>query len=476
MTGLPCPNCGSETSFLEQYNRYYCYSCGRYAPEGYGDRGTKPCPTCGGVLSYIAAYERYYCYRCNAYPPEEVVAEKREPEPVVIAPTVEADPSDQAVVQEPSKLEEAPPAVVETTSEGPTEPTSEPATEPAAEPSPTPVEPTAEEVPTDGEASSKPPLVRKSIWQAKKPVLLELCKAYGLDPTGTKEQLRGRLLSYLDELEPESREVEEEVHPEDEPAAESEIEAPEEIPQVAEEPEPVFESPAPDEPSQQEPIDTAAEESPEPVAPVTTAAPDVIVETPVAETARPAGPMVVVQETPTVREIPKVEHPCPTCSRELTYIPQYNRWYCYSCRAYSPVARAKNACPNCGATLRWIDRYERWWCDSCRRYAPADLPRPVRVAMPVAATVTAERAVRPVYQPAAVVVHRHRSPGSGIGLAALGLVLFVLYEALVDLPAVLTFKTGIVLTPDVAWGLRFFAFVFVAGGAILGLSSVRDRR
>ncbi len=477
MTGLPCPNCGSETSFLEQYNRHYCYSCGRYAPEGYGDRGTKPCPTCGGVLSYIAAYERYYCYRCNAYPPEEVVAEKREPEPVVIAPTVEADPSDQAVVQEPSKLEEAPPAVVETTSEGPTEPTSEPATEPAAEPSPTPVEPTAEEVPTDGEASSKPPLVRKSIWQAKKPVLLELCKAYGLDPTGTKEQLRGRLLSYLDELEPESREVEEEVHPEDEPAAESEIEAPEEIPQGAEESEPVFESPAPEEPSQQEPIDTAAEESPEPAAPVTTAAPDVVVETPIAETARPAGPMVVVQETPTVREIPKVEHPCPTCSRELTYIPQYNRWYCYSCRAYSPVARSKNACPNCGATLRWIDRYERWWCDSCRRYAPADLPRPVRAAMPVAATVEAERAVRPaVYQPAAVVVHRHRSPGGGIGLAALGLVLFVLYEALVDLPAVLTFQTGIVLTPDIAWGLRFFAFVFVAGGAILGLSSVRDRR
>src|SRR6266571_1635852 len=102
--------------------------------------------------------------------------------------------------------------------------------------------------------------------------------------------------------------------------------------------------------------------------------------------ARPAEPVVVVQETPTVREIPKVEHPCPTCSRELTYIPQYNRWYCYSCLAYSPVARAKNACPNCGATLRWIDRYERWWCDSCRRYAPADLPRPVRAAMPVAAT------------------------------------------------------------------------------------------
>jgi len=422
------------------------------------------------------AYERYYCYRCNAYPPEGVVAEKQEPEPAVVAPIVEADPSEQGVVQESSKPEEAPPTVVETPGEGPAEPTPSP-TAPATEPSRASAEPTAEEVPTEGEASPKPPLVRRSIWQAKKPLLLELCKAYGLDPTGTKEQVRGRLLSYLDELEPESKEEEEEVHPEDEPAAESEIETPEEIPQAAKESEPVFESPASEEPSQQEPIETAADESPEPVAPVTTAAPEVIVETPVAETARPVEPVVVVQETPTVREIPKVEHPCPTCSRELTYIPQYNRWYCYPRRAYSPVARSKNACPNCGATLRWIDRYERWWCDSCRRYAPSDLPRPERAAMPVAATVTVERAVRPAaYQAAAVVVHRHRSPGSGIGLATLGLVLFVLYEALVDLPAVLTFNTGVVLTPDVAWGLRFFAFVFVAGGAILGLSSVRDRR
>ena len=421
------------------------------------------------------AYERYYCYRCNAYPPEEAVTEKQEPESIVIAPTAEADPFEQAVVQEPSKPEETPPTIVETPGEAPIEPSPSP-TAPATEPSSAPAEPTAAEVPTEGEASPKPPLVRRSIWQAKKPVLLELCKAYGLDTTGTKEQLRGRLLSYLDEFEPESKEEEEEIHPEDEPAAESEIEIPEQIPRV-EESEPVFESPASEEPSPQESIETTAEESPGPVAHVTTAAPEDIVETPVAETARPAEPVVVVREAPTVREIPKVEHPCPTCSRELTYVPQYNRWYCYSCRAYSPVARAKNACPNCGATLRWIDRYERWWCDSCRRYAPADLPRPVRAAMPFAATVTAERAVRPaVYQPAAVVVHRHRSPGSGIGLAALGLVLFVLYEALVDLPAVLTFKTGIVLTPDVAWGLRFFAFVFVAGGAILGLSSVRDRR
>ena len=471
LTGLPCPNCGSETSFLEQYNRHYCYSCGRYAPEGYGDRGAKACPTCGGILSYIVAYERYYCYHCNAYPPEGVAPEKREPEPAIIVPTVEAGATEDTIVHEPSRPEEAPPQDVETSSEEPVEPESEP----TATPSPRPEESTTEEVSNEQEASPKPPLVRRSIWQAKKPMLLDLCKAYGLDSTGTKEQLRERLLSYLDELEPESKEEEEETRPEEEPVAESEEETPEEIPRVAEEPELISESPASEEPSQEQPIE-AAEESPETLAPVTSAATEVILETPVAERSRPAEPVLVVQETSTVREIPKVEHPCPTCSRELTYISQYNRWYCYSCRAYSPMARSKNACPNCGATLRWIDRYERWWCDSCRRYAPADLPRPERAGMPVAATVTPERAVRPAAYQAAAVVHRHRSPGSGIGLAALGLVLFVLYEALVDLPGVLTVNTGITLTPDVAWGLRFFAFVFVAGGAILGLSSVRDRR
>ena len=46
----------------------------------------------------------------------------------------------------------------------------------------------------------------------------------------------------------------------------------------------------------------------------------------------------------------------------------------------------------------------------------------------------------------------------------------------VDLPVALSYSTGIAVAPDLAFGLRFFAFVFVALGAILGLSAVRDRR
>jgi hypothetical protein len=77
---------------------------------------------------------------------------------------------------------------------------------------------------------------------------------------------------------------------------------------------------------------------------------------------------------------------------------------------------------------------------------------------------------------ATVAVHRHQSPGSGIGLLAFGLLLFVVYEVLVDLPTVLRVNTGLDIAPDVAFGLRFFAILFVAAGALLGLLALRDRR
>src|SRR5256885_9888379 len=55
----------------------------------------------------------------------------------------------------------------------------------------------------------------------------------------------------------------------------------------------------------------------------------------------------VTQPRPTIPSA-QAEHPCPTCSRGLTYIPPYNPWYCYSCRAHAPKARSEVACPRCG--------------------------------------------------------------------------------------------------------------------------------
>src|SRR2546422_9068968 len=215
---LPCPTCGNELAFLEQYQRHYCYACGNYAPEGYGDRGAKICPTCRGILSYVAQYDRHYCYRCNAYPADDAVLQSLEATmPVDIRPAPEAsEPS--IPVTEPEKTEVAEkPGEVERTVDP--EKISEPSVEPLvtvagapATPIPQPEEIVEEEPPQSEatEARPRPPIVRLKVFQAKKPALMDLCKAYNLDPTGTKEQLRERLLSYLDTLEAEA-EVEQSV-------------------------------------------------------------------------------------------------------------------------------------------------------------------------------------------------------------------------------------------------------------------------
>src|SRR2546429_4832403 len=364
---------------------------------------------------------------------------------------------------------------------------------PAAEPEPVPAEPIQE--PVAEEASSeegaeeveKPPLIRAEILEAKKVALLDLCKAYSLDPTGTKEQLRERLLSYLDEHE---------AKKEPEPApVQAEASPVEEAPVAPSPPVPTT-TPTPSEPIA-EPVKTPPK--------LITAAPRMIPDMPRREMPRevppvmsstvlpvvepqPSRPIVVepyippsvaaapqaasIAEAPTIPAA-RVEHPCPRCGLELTYIQQYNRWYCYSCRAYAPKTISKFACPTCGAALRWISQYERWWCDACRRYAPSDLPKPERTSI---VGTSAAAVARGASVAAATIVHRHRSPGSGIGLVGFGMVLFVLYEVLVDLPVALSTGTASLLAPDVAFGLRFFAFVFVAVGAIMGLYAVRDRR
>ncbi len=482
---LPCPTCGSELAFLEQYQRHYCYTCGNYAPEGYGDRGAKICPTCRGILSYVAQYDRQYCYRCNAYPADDAVLQSLEAMmPVDIRPAPQAsEPS--IVVMEPEKIQVAEkPAEVESKVEPAkaAEPSVEPLVTAAlvpATPIPQPEEIVEEELPHEEptEPRARPPIVRLKVFQAKKPALMDLCKAYNLDPTGTKEQLRERLLSYLDTLEGEA-EVEQGV---EEPESRVEPAATEPATEVEREPWPISSETAEAQSVEEEPAGGEPTAATPP-----TIAPEVIETRPPQESVveRIDTPMLmsVPESQPDVSAVPAIEgtkalHPCPTCGRELTYIARYRRWYCYHCRAYAPVSQSKYACPNCGAALRWIGQYERWWCDSCRRYAPADLPKPEPAV--VATATSTEVAKPPSYAtayPTPTITHRHRSPGSGISLVGFGVILFVLYELLVDLPGVLSYTTGIAVAPDLAFGLRFFAFVFVALGAIMGLSAVRDRR
>jgi predicted RNA-binding Zn-ribbon protein involved in translation (DUF1610 family) len=459
VSGLPCPNCGSELAFLAQYQRHYCYACGKYAPEGFGDRGAKRCPTCTGILSYVVQYDRYYCYRCNAYPPEGAFMESPTPTGSQTAAGPAAS-STALVVLEPARSQE-------------------PAASMASVESPHPVGQAAEEEtrPEGTEPQkSRRPLDREEITTAKKPLLMALCRDYDLDADGTREELRQRLLSYLDQLEgPSSSEAPMNTLAAEEQQASEETE-PQTVASASSEEEGVREGAV----ERVEPQGVESSEEGQPYG-LSTSTSTSTVEThpmePMRETFdQPAIPATPSRE-PTAIEVPvhptaRVEHPCPTCSRALTYIQRYDRWYCYSCRAYAPRTKAKFACPNCGASLRWIMQYSRWWCDACRRYAPADLPKPEQAAVQ---TAPAQAVTARTFAGTAA-VHRHQSPGSGIGLVTFGLLLFVMYEVLVDLPIVLSVNTGLDVAPDVAFGLRFFAFLFVAIGAILGLTAIRDRR
>jgi len=109
----------------------------------------------------------------------------------------------------------------------------------------------------------------------------------------------------------------------------------------------------------------------------------------------------------------------------MRYIDQYGRWYCDFCKEYAPagytdqsatsvpapvpaqtqIPAAKPAtpvCQKCGQSMSYIKEYDRWYCYTCKEYAPKDTtapPSPARSA-PVAAAPAAP--VRPQPAPAPV--------------------------------------------------------------------------
>ncbi|MEW5937764.1 MAG: hypothetical protein AB1665_08105 [Candidatus Thermoplasmatota archaeon] len=61
----------------------------------------------------------------------------------------------------------------------------------------------------------------------------------------------------------------------------------------------------------------------------------------------------------------------------LTWIPQYNRWYCYHCSNYAdylhpiattPVETEEYKCPRCSSKIQYhMDRND-WYCANCMAY------------------------------------------------------------------------------------------------------------
>ncbi len=331
MADLPCPTCGSTLAFLEQYHRYYCHRCGQYAPEGYGDRGAQHCPTCGGILSYVAQYDRFYCYRCNAYAALDAgTAAKPAPSAETPSAAATGSPAPTAATSSSTAITPATTTaeatLVAAATPAPLPASPQPSSEPAPKASPATPQPTAEvpSTPASGAAPaekpaedilkepslemltlahSKPGVVRVKIFALKKSELMDLCKAYSLDPVGTKEQLQERLLSYLHDLEGEEQ-------PEVEPEPKS---APIAAPESAKATPVATSAPTSAAPSV---VEVVEEPKPEPA--------------PVAQAAAAPMPVVAVAPTETV-ETPhpaaRAEHPCPTCGHEISPL-DLVCWFC----------------------------------------------------------------------------------------------------------------------------------------------------
>ncbi len=76
----PCTKCGKPSTYIEEYDSYFCYSCNEYvefpaedtgSQAGQDDEPSGPaaskCKTCGKELRYINEYDRYYCDSCKTY-------------------------------------------------------------------------------------------------------------------------------------------------------------------------------------------------------------------------------------------------------------------------------------------------------------------------------------------------------------------------------------------------------------------------
>ncbi len=222
---------------------------------------------------------------------------------------------------------------------------------------------------------------REEMDLASKEQLMEWCRDYGLDDSGLKYELRLRLLEHVRRqrllLKGET--------------------APEEVPE--------------------EPTAAATDEGPE-------------------------GAVAVQQyeDQPEVAPSPGAEtyvteSACPTCGQGLTYIPQYESWFCYSCQSYA--TQPSESSPEA-----------------------AGLPKESQLAATTAVKVKGRR---------------QGNPKVGISLAAFGLLMYIADELLFRAPAIFDIPV-FVTAPEIDFALRFLSTVFVAMGLMAAVLLVRPRR
>ncbi len=119
------------------------------------------------------------------------------------------------------------------------------------------------------------------------------------------------------------------------------------------------------------------------------------------------------------------------------------------------------ACANCGGELSYIAEYERWYCYNCDTYASASAAGASTVAGVSHASSHREGRGR---------------AGAGIALALAGILTFLAYQILfVAPPGLFPIPFVITVAPEVLFALPLLAFVLLGVGVIAGLRSLRHR-
>ncbi len=114
-----------------------------------------------------------------------------------------------------------------------------------------------------------------------------------------------------------------------------------------------------------------------------------------------------------------------------------------------------SACANCGGDLSYIDEYERWYCYNCDAYAGA----------------SAEVSHAPSHRQA----REGGRAGAGIALALAGILTFLAYQILFVAPGLFPIPIVITVAPEVLFALPLVAFVLLGVGVVAGLRSLSHR-
>jgi len=186
----------------------------------------------------------------------------------------------------------------------------------------------------------------------------------------------------------------------------------------------------------------------------------------------------------------------------MRYIQQYDRWYCDFCKEYAPAGyTGQNAspvsaqtpvheeestplCPKCGRPLTYIKEYDRWYCYNCKEYAPKDISPSPSASVPVqssppVAQQQPTKVMQPVQQNASQPAvrrfpsHSHAGdPGTGGWVMLLGFLLVLTDEIIYILlraGAITNLNPPIIGGDQYGFGLPLYGSGL---GSLLGISGL----